>query len=1083
MLTLLAIFAVSTPALMAQSLVSGDVAGTVTDSSGAVVPGAAISLKNADTGFAQTTNANAAGAFRFSLLKPGVYTIRVAQKGFQSFERQVTVSVGQVSAANIALNVGKTSEVIQVTDEASLINTDQANPSTSFNQQAISMLPNGGGDLTNVAQSAPGVVMNVSAGYGNFTANGLPATANVFTMNGENNMDPYFNINNSGATNLTLGNNEVGEATVVTSPYSGQYGQQAGAQVNYVTKSGTNSFHGNASYLWNGRVMNANDWFANHDGKDRPFANNNQWATSFGGPIRKDKTFFFVDYEGLRYVLPTAQNVKIPTQAYKDRTLANVAANHPAELALYQKLFNVWLSAPGAETAKPISDDVAQFVATPGQLSTEWILAGRVDQNIGSNDRVFFRYHMDRGNQATETDPINSAFNATSFQPSYDGQMQWTRTIGTNMTNQFIMAGSYYRALFTQDKTKSDAVFPYAMTFSYGDFTDFGWAYRYPQGRNVTQYQFIDDFSAVKGNHTFKAGMNFRRYDVSDFNFTLYSEPRLYVYNIDRFASGVIDRWRQRFATQNAQPVAMYGLGLYAEDEWKVAPDFKLTLALRAEHNSNPVCQTGCVTLFNGAFEDLQHGTTIPYNQNMKSGLHQAYVNADNITWSPRVGFTWSPFHSEKTVFSGGFGLFYDALPSSMVESFAFNPPGLNEFSVKRSLWADPGPNGAAAIAKASNAALLSGFAAGKTYADIVAATGGVFAAPSIYNIVGPTHTPQFQEWNFQVQQSLTSKTSLTLNYFGTHGIHIPIDNYGLNAVDDLECGAYPDYGQPCGAGFPAAQLDESYGTIQQYSTSAVSNSNGLTGTFQGRFGHGFTAQASYTWSHALDEISNGGVNPYGNDSLGGQINPWNLRANYGNADYDVRHSLSAYFVWALPFQFSNRAAKNALSGWTLSSKLFGRSGLPYTVLDGNAAFTNYPGSLVAQPLGSGAAPGDLGCSSPLKSCLDSASFVDASVANFPGYATFPTQRRNQYRGPKFFNMDFSMSKNLKLTEKVGFSLGANFYNVLNHPNFANPDYNVGSATFGYIQSTVSVPASPYGSFVGAAASGRIIQLQGKISF
>jgi hypothetical protein len=536
----------------------------------------------------------------------------------------------------------------------------------------------------------------------------------------------------------------------------------------------------------------------------------------------------------------------------------------------------------------------------------------------------------------------------------------------------------------------------------------------------------------------------------------------------------LIYRWRQRFASQMAQPIAMYGLGLYGQDEWRATSNLKLTLALRVEHNSNPVCQTDCLSLFNSSFETLQHGTTIPYNQNIKSGLHQAYVNADNLNWSPRVGFTWSPFHNEATVLSGGVGLFYDALPSSMVENFAFNPPGLNEFNLYNVAWADPTASGAAAIAKASNAALLSGFAAGQSYSDIRTATGNAFRAPSIYNIVGPTHTPQFQEWNLQVQQAVTKNTSLTVNYFGTHGIHIPVENYSLNAYDK--------YGY--GAGFPAAAPDASYGTVYQYSTSGISNSNGLTATFQGRFGHGLTAQASYTWSHALDEVSNGGVNVYGNDSIAGQVNPSNLRANnYGNADYDVRHSLSAYFVWALPFQFSNKVAQNLLAGWTVSDKLFGRSGLPYTVLDGNASFAGYGGYLPAQSLGQGATPGMLSCDSPVKSCLDSASFVDSGAGSFTGYESFPTQRRNQYRGPKFFNMDLSVSKNLKLTEKVGFSIGANFFNVLNHANFANPDYYIGSPTFGYIQSTVSVPASPYGSFVGAAASGRIIQLQGKISF
>ena len=169
--------------------------------------------------------------------------------------------------------------------------------------------------------------MNTGQGYGNFSSYGLPSTSNLFTINGENNMDPYLNLNNSGATNLTLGKNDIQEATVVNNAYSGQYGQQAGAQVSYVTKSGTNQYHGNAEYWWTGRAMDANDWFNNLNGTSRPFANNNEWAASIGGPIKKDKTFFFVDTEGLRYIVPSTTPVFAPSPNFMAATLANLSAN------------------------------------------------------------------------------------------------------------------------------------------------------------------------------------------------------------------------------------------------------------------------------------------------------------------------------------------------------------------------------------------------------------------------------------------------------------------------------------------------------------------------------------------------------------------------------------------------------------------------------------------------------------------------------------------------------------------------------------------------------------------------------------
>jgi hypothetical protein len=258
-------FVLLAQALVAQSLTTGDIAGVVKDPSGAVIQGATVALKSLDTGATQGTKTDSVGEYRFRLLKPGRYSVTAEQTGFQRLEGNAEVTVGSITTVDLGLTVGQSTQTVEVTGEAPLVNTEPST-NTNFTQEQLAQLPSAGGDITNIAYTAPGVLVNITGGYGNFEVNGLPATSNLFTVNGENDMDPYFNINNSGASNLTLGQNELQEASVIANAYGGQYGQLSGAQVSYVTMSGTNQFHGNAGYWWNGRVMNSNDWFSNYYG-------------------------------------------------------------------------------------------------------------------------------------------------------------------------------------------------------------------------------------------------------------------------------------------------------------------------------------------------------------------------------------------------------------------------------------------------------------------------------------------------------------------------------------------------------------------------------------------------------------------------------------------------------------------------------------------------------------------------------------------------------------------------------------------------------------------------------------------------
>lgn len=354
-LPLLVIAAVIAPPLMAQSLVSGDITGTVADPSGAIVLGATVTLRNTATAETRTTMTNASGVYRFAFVPPGSYTVSVRATGFKTSENTVVSNVGRATVNDFRLEVGSSAQIVEVTSAAPLAGS--ADMSTSFQSHVIQNLPNAGNDLTYIAQTAPGVNMNSGGGYGNFQAYGLPAISNVFTVNGQNAMDPCLNTNISGASNLMLGRNETQEATATTNAYSGEFGQQAGVQVNYVTKSGSNQFHGNAIYWWTGRAMDANDWFNNDKipTTPRPFANNNQWAGSLGGPIRKNKVFFFVDNEGIAYIVPSATTVFSPSPQFAAATLNNLAIVSPDSVPLYSKMFQLYQSAPGYNTNTPVA--------------------------------------------------------------------------------------------------------------------------------------------------------------------------------------------------------------------------------------------------------------------------------------------------------------------------------------------------------------------------------------------------------------------------------------------------------------------------------------------------------------------------------------------------------------------------------------------------------------------------------------------------------------------------------------------------------------------------------------------------------
>ena len=1104
-------------AVFAQSITTGSLTGIVTDQTGGAVPNATVTLTGSGTNVSQATHTGAQGDYRFAFVAPGSYRLEVTESGFRpkAIENAVVVA-GQPTSANFQLALASAQQTVEVAEAISTLQTQNADTTTTFNAQMIQNLPNPGGDLTYVAQTAPGVVMNTQAGYGNFAAEGMPGTSNLFSVNGQNYNDSFANLNNSGASNLLLGSNDIAEANVINNAYSGQYGQYAGTQITYITKSGTNEFHGDAIYMWNGRALNANQFFSNQVGQPTPFNNFNQWAAGMQGPIWKNRTFFDVDYEGLRNVLPTASALTlVPSPQFQAATLANLAAvGQASEIPFYNKIFAVYNGAPSIGGATPVPSSQGygcqgftglpagvpcadEFRTTPPNTNKEYQWSARVDHNFSDKDHGYIRVLRDNGYQPTFTSPFGPTFNAQSNQPQMNAQLSETHTFGPNTVNQFSGSAFFNASTFApSDPAAALAALPTFVNFSGGAFASVGafaqpGGFFYPQGTRVFQYQILDDFSHVRGKHTLRAGFSWLHDDVTDLDFQALGGP---IYgaittNLTDFFNGAGPNTslNQAFPSSQEQGLRYNTSGGYLADDWKVSNALTISLNLRLESYANPTCDANCfsrlATTFNGS--PMTNAVSTPYNQLIVSGQHTAYPNTQTVVWEPRVGIAWRPFGTSNTVIRTGAGIFADELPGLLAEGAALNSPGLNAFTIGNGAIAPGVPGSLFTTTAAANQALRSQFASGGSFNSISAAVPG-FAAPSFVSFPSYFQQPTYYKWNFEVEQAITPKMVLTLNYSGMHGSHIPVADAGLNAY----C---PASVCPNGfAGLPAAPANPALGLVTQYFSGGHSNYDGLTVSFERRLSAGLTFNLNYTWSHALDITSNGGIAnlPFAilstNASITEPQNPFNFRSNYASSDYDVRHYISANFVWndLLRHAGMRWGPNRIFGGWSLSSNWFLRTGLPFTPVDNSALGAllgfNYAAAIFASPVTS-SLPGS--CNNAVNTpCLTTSQFA-------PGYAAsgvlsgFGTAGRNSLRGPNFFDVDMALMKEVSITERVRFSFGAQAYNLFNHPNFDQPVADIANSQFGYSVAAVGPPTSLLGSFVGAGSSPRFVEIKGVLRF
>ncbi|MGC1087044.1 MAG: carboxypeptidase-like regulatory domain-containing protein, partial [Candidatus Acidiferrum sp.] len=561
-LALTALFGVDSRVL-AQGETTAAILGQVSDSSNAALQGATVTVTNRDRGLKRSALTDGEGRFNFPQLLPGTYVVQATAEGFQAQTiENVFAGLGQKQTVNLTLHVAASKETVEVSGEASILNPGNANTSTTLNAPALENLPNPGGDLTYPLQFAAGALINTAGsgndfvggtnGYGNVEFNGLPALSNGYIVDGLETNDPLTNLNSGLSTNLVLGLNSIAEVTVNTLSYAVDQGRYGASQVNYVTKSGSNQFHGNLYELWNGSILNASDYFANSSSAtQKPRSTVNHFGGSIGGRIMRDKLFFFFDSEWVRIALPIFNTITVPTAAFQQYVVQQLplggidsvtGTQYPAAPQLvpfYQKMFSLYGDTSGsplrvlgcpfeAGGGTPAIANDGNGCANRRGLSHssddhEQVQTVRVDYNAGPDDTTWFRFQTDNGLQAAYTDPINPLFNALSPQPLYSFAAGYTHVFSQNLVNYFNPAFSWYASLFgPSDFQQTLGAFPIVLQGSGGNapFTTIGgldntWV----QGREASRFFINDNLAWSQGGHELRFGTNMRIFRLNDFDF------------------------------------------------------------------------------------------------------------------------------------------------------------------------------------------------------------------------------------------------------------------------------------------------------------------------------------------------------------------------------------------------------------------------------------------------------------------------------------------------------------------------------------------------------------------------------------
>ncbi len=1032
---------------------------------------------------------------------------------------------------------------------------ENPNTSTTLNAKTIANLPNPGQDLTYVAQFAQGALMNTAGssndakaagGYGNVEFNGLPATSNGYIVDGFDANDPFLGLNIGLSTNLVIGLDALQETTVNTNSYAVDQGRYGASQIDYFTKSGTNQFHGDVYEIWNGSLFNATDYFLHANDTPgniaaKPRSTVNQFGVSVGGPIVRNKLFFFAHYEGIRIALPIVARSTVPSSAYQQYVLQQLPLGgtdpvngttlpaQAAQVGFYRNMFGLYSNTAGTPTPVLSCPLDANGALLPGRQTASNLFNGsgcanirtqslnnsdkenlivlKIDHTINAKNSVWYKYQQDTGLQAAYTDPINAIFNAYSPQPQRTVVVGYTHLFTPNLVNQFNPGVSWYSSLFLPNNYPQVLqTFPIVLAggSSNAPFTTVGGNDQtYTQGRKVTQWQINDNLIWTRGRHNMKFGVNTRRLDLSDYDLGEGVVPTVIYNDLAQFTYGAASTVTRAFPVTQKERIANGNLDMYAMDTFRVSQKLTLIAGLRATWNTNFFNQHGQFARPAGSFLDMAHEGTQPLSQAILTNVRNLFPDTPLISWQPRASIAYKL--SEELALHAGGGVFNDIVPAQVADFGAMNPPyapvfvgGIN--GQVGGIGIAPGvPDSAVDATALANQSFQSTFQAnGNPCAGVAPEAPTCPLAVNLNTFpTGKLKTPYFLQWSLGVERELGANGSLRVDYVGTRAVHEPYQ-VQLNGYQNVCDGCFAPfaYNKP---------LDPRFGNVNEFTTGAGSNYTGLQTSVIKQFA-GLTLHGNYTYSHCLDEISNGGLLPFSSLGIISPL-PGDLRREYGNCDYDIRNNLSAFGVYEVPFHSTHKALSSTLGGWQVAQTAILHSGVPFSVLSAPYTANNkgifqgsgpqYADRVLGVPLYRKTPVAEV-TQTGTRQWLNPdafASVVDPATGACAGgdsaaNCQFGNSGRNQFRGPHFTYSQLYLTKKIPITEHVTFRFDTQFFNVFNHPNLALPSNQAGTpgkpATqtgFGAISSTISPPTGLLGVGLGGNSSPRSIAFQGRIDF
>ncbi len=1029
----------TTPGLLAQ--IHGAVLVNVSDPSGAVVAQARVALKNMETGAFRAGVSGVTGAIRFAQLSAGVYELRVDAPGFAPVVAPARVSTGAAATVAVKLEVSASQQEVVIVASAASLNTVNAQLQTTYQFARLNLPVVVTGGVLALAGTAPGIVpvppRNSFLALGSFNSNGGRGRGNNITLDNATATD----ITTTGATGLgTVPLDAIKEVSIVTNSFTAEYGRNASAQFQIVTRNGSNSLHGNLWEFFRNDKLNARDWF---DRTGRPsIERNNKWGGLAGGPLVTDKLFWFGSWEQQK--IRGAGSTRIATVP---TTAQAAAAADPASKELLSRL--------------KVPTDPSGTVGNPAPNTADtWAWSGRADWNVSRRNVLFGRIGMYGSNSRTPSLTFLSSNLPTNGVSSTNRQVNATlsdtHSFSASLVNHALISFGRGRPLVIP---LSDFGGP-AIDFNDGT-SSFGIYNGVPQGRAQNTYQYLDSLAWTRGTHQIKAGVEIHRLQANSYLDANVRGSFLFLTLAD-FLQGRPFQYSQRFGSSMRGNRITDGY-LFLQDDWRVARRFTLNLGLRYEANGGVSEVNGLLSNLDLAKRDAQGGAGAgPLGAFYTGGTY--FHRTGN--WGPRLGFAWNP-DGGKTSIRGAYGIAYDFLYLNPVTNGRFLPPYMYNFSLPNTDIA--GNNSYARLIAGTSDFQAAGREAVGGYPDSMRNFGAI--APVDRGL----KNPQVQQFSFTVDRELPLAVVARLSYSGAKGNFLqrsrPINTIAPGVFTPPSTPQEEQARQSSGefnrvnAALTASltgrsnRIDPRFNGVTLVESSANSSYHSLQFQLTRRFFRGSSFTAAYTYSKSIDDVSDA-LAVLASDSAS-QQNPFDNRNNRAVSQFDIPHRfvLTHNFEPRLFPSLSNRIARAMIQGWTLAGIFQAQSGFPVNLLSGTHAgladSTLLGGGGVVRPnldgrlqLAFETNPG-LGARNPNK--------VTGSNLAQPLTGAFGTLGRNVIRVNPLIQSDMAFGKNFRLTERTTLQFQAQFENLFNNTTFSRAGLTLSApATFGYYADTDS---------------------------